>query len=516
MLGSIIHFAVCYGLLQGTIATALPPTSQPQSQCKPVPGSANWPAKAQWRTLNSTVSGRLKAPYAPGAVCHPKLSAFNNASCSALVIAWTNSSWQESNAWTSMYNDDTCVPITDSPCSTAGYPAYVIEAETVADVQAGIKFAYQTGVRLIVKGTGHDAPGHSAGAGSLSIWTHLLRGINVTRHASLAAKHDAVASVKLGAGMVWGDIYTEMAKANLTVIGGADPHVGVGGWTQGSGHGPISSYYGLGADQVLEMEVITADGEHRIINSASYSDLFWAMRGGGPSTYAVMLPMTVKAYPQLQGVQYVYKYNFTGSSDAFWNFVAVFSSRLPRLSEQGGMGYYYLVPNSGPSNDGGVVEGSFLFPNKSQVAAQTLTQSLERALSESCRATGSINFGSEYFNFSSFMRFWSSTNGPESVGKDTRYGSWLMDGPALTHNTTKLRDTLRATGPWIWIGHLVAGPGVRNAKPVGGSDAVLPAWRKAYVHLRRSHPQGTYVYKLIIFFSYDPDVDSPEQHGKGT
>jgi FAD/FMN-containing dehydrogenase len=150
----------------------------------------------------------------------------------------------------------------------------VIAAETAADVQAGINFANQTSVRLIVKGTGHDALGRSAGAGSLSIWTHLLRGINVTMKDPVSVSHDAVASVKLGAGMVWGDIYKEMGNMNLTVVGGADPHVGIGGWTQGSGHGPLTSYFGMGADQVFQMEVVTADGEFRFINTTSSPDIF--------------------------------------------------------------------------------------------------------------------------------------------------------------------------------------------------------------------------------------------------
>ena len=75
------------------------------------------------------------------------------------------------------------------------------------------------------------------------------------------------------------EIYAEAVKNNITVVGGADMDVGIGGWITGAGHSPISSKFGLGADQVLEMEVVTADGELRIINATRDSDLFWAMRG---------------------------------------------------------------------------------------------------------------------------------------------------------------------------------------------------------------------------------------------
>ena len=75
------------------------------------------------------------------------------------------------------------------------------------------------------------------------------------------------------------DILQFAAKRNLTIVTGADPGVGVGGWTTGAGHGPLTSLYGLGADQVISMEVVTADGRFLEIDSNHYPDLFWAMRG---------------------------------------------------------------------------------------------------------------------------------------------------------------------------------------------------------------------------------------------
>ena len=75
------------------------------------------------------------------------------------------------------------------------------------------------------------------------------------------------------------DVYRFAAENNLTIVGGADPHVGIGGWISYGGHGPVSAYYGLGADQVLEMDIVTADGVLRTVNETSDADLFWALRG---------------------------------------------------------------------------------------------------------------------------------------------------------------------------------------------------------------------------------------------
>ena len=94
-----------------------------------------------------------------------------------------------------------------------------------------------------------------------------------------ALSYGAPAAVKIHAGMRMFELYTEMAKQKLTAMGGADPHVGIGGWVTGAGHGPLTSIYGLGADQVIEMEVVTADGEYRVVNEKTYPDLFWAIRG---------------------------------------------------------------------------------------------------------------------------------------------------------------------------------------------------------------------------------------------
>ena len=62
-------------------------------------------------------------------------------------------------------------------CTIGGYPYYVINASDVRDVQLGVNFARNTGIRLVVKNTGHDFSGKSGGAGSLSIWTHHFKDI---------------------------------------------------------------------------------------------------------------------------------------------------------------------------------------------------------------------------------------------------------------------------------------------------------------------------------------------------
>ena len=127
-----------------------------------------------------------------------------------------------------------------------------------------------------------DVPFSSAGAGSLSIHTHYLRGISVDRSDARATKYGGVAAVKIAAGMRMFELYEQMAEENLTIVAGADMNVGIGGWSGGGGHSPVSALFGMGADNVLEMEVVTADGKVRVLNGESKEDegrLFWALRG---------------------------------------------------------------------------------------------------------------------------------------------------------------------------------------------------------------------------------------------
>ena len=86
-------------------------------------------------------------------------------------------------------------------------------------------------------------------------------------------------AVTIAAGELWGNIYTQAGKLNLTAVGPTPSSVGVGGYLTGGGHSAISGLYGTGSDQVLEIEVVTASGHILTVNECQNTDLFWALRG---------------------------------------------------------------------------------------------------------------------------------------------------------------------------------------------------------------------------------------------
>jgi FAD/FMN-containing dehydrogenase len=103
------------------------------------------------------------------------------------------------------------------------------------------------------------------------------------------------AYVSFGAGVTTQELNDALAPSGLMTMGAAHGEVTVaGGWGQAAGHGPLTSTYGLGVDQVVEYQVITPDGRLRIANSVSEPDLFWALRGGGGGTFGIVVQSTSK------------------------------------------------------------------------------------------------------------------------------------------------------------------------------------------------------------------------------
>jgi FAD/FMN-containing dehydrogenase len=139
-------------------------------------------------------------------------------------------------------------------------------------------------VRLVVKSTGHDFLGRSIAPGSLSIWTRHLKSITFHKgEYKLSGSETVIQSdaVTAGAGVGMYELYQAMDKYGRVVVGGGAQTVSLGGYLTGGGHSPLGLHYGLGADNVLEMVVVTPAGKILTVNEEQSPDLFWALRGVG-------------------------------------------------------------------------------------------------------------------------------------------------------------------------------------------------------------------------------------------
>lgn len=123
--------------------------------------------------------------------------------------------------------------------------------------------------------------GKSTGHGALAIWTHYLTETEWMSSFSSSSSSYRGPAVKAQAGVSVLQIYEEASAHGYSVIGGACPSVGyTGGFIQGGGHGPLSSIYGMAADDVLSFEVVTTNGDFVTASATQNPDLFWALRGG--------------------------------------------------------------------------------------------------------------------------------------------------------------------------------------------------------------------------------------------
>jgi FAD/FMN-containing dehydrogenase len=126
--------------------------------------------------------------------------------------------------------------------------------------------------------------GKSAGAGSISVWTHYLKSFEFLPEYEIADYTGKAARV--GAGLEAWEMFHHMDANNMTVVIPSGLTVGAyGGWMAGGGHGVLASTYGLGSDQPLSLQVVTPDGRFVTADPERNQDLFYALRGGGPSEW---------------------------------------------------------------------------------------------------------------------------------------------------------------------------------------------------------------------------------------
>ena len=208
---------------------------------------------------------------------------------------------------------------------------------------------------------------------------------------------------------------------------------------------------------------------------------------GGGSTFAVMTSVTVRAYPSLASTWYVYSYNTTADSDTYWSLATYFHSQLPTLSDKGVMGYYWAFASlaSPPAAPKSTIFGVWVLPEKSADDTKEIMATMEEAISNNTFGWKDPVILSNYSLYvPDFMSGWVQ-NTPETVGVNVRLGSRLLGRKALETDPQQLETLLKksvANPQNAILGNLVAGKGVKDVKIPGGSNAVVPAWRDAYVH----------------------------------
>ncbi|HZA22261.1 MAG TPA: FAD-binding oxidoreductase, partial [Dehalococcoidia bacterium] len=152
------------------------------------------------------------------------------------------------------------------------HPALIARCVGVADVLDCVNFARDNNLLVSVRGGGHNFPGTCVADGGLVIDLSPMNSVRV----------DPVRrTARAEGGTKWGQFDRETQAFGLACTGGTNYDTGIGGLTLGGGMGWLGGKHGLALDNLISVDVITADGQLRIASATENPDFFWAVRGGG-------------------------------------------------------------------------------------------------------------------------------------------------------------------------------------------------------------------------------------------
>jgi FAD/FMN-containing dehydrogenase len=261
------------------------------------PTDKGWPSKEAWKRLSHAVGGNLIPVEFPLATCK---SNADSAECKKFFADIKNPYYigdqpgvTQTLGWVEAWTTKPSV--------------YAIAARNADDISAGVNFARENNLRLVVKGGGHSYQGTSNASDSLLIWTRHMHDVKVQSDFVPQGCLGTISpqkTVTVGSGTIWMQAYDAVTtKAAGYVQGGGCTTVGVAGLVQSGGFGSFSKHYGTAAAALLEAEVVTADGKVRIANACTNADLFWALKGGGGGSFGVISKLTlrVQELPEFAG-----------------------------------------------------------------------------------------------------------------------------------------------------------------------------------------------------------------------
>jgi hypothetical protein len=305
--------------LAGLTAVSPPALLADQPFRRRRPSDPDWPSQAAWKHLNDDVEGNLFPVEFP---LDPCLKDVDSAACQNLIATIKNPYFvgdtpglTETLGWVDAWFSKPSV--------------YAVAAQKAEHVAAAVRFAHQNNLRLVIKGGGHSYQGTSNSRDSLLIWTRHMHDVTLqdkfTPQGCSAEQFPPQRAVTCGSGTIWMQAYNAVTtKAGAYVQGGGCTTVGVAGLVQGGGFGSFSKHYGTGAANLLEAEVVTADGKIQIANACTNPDLFWALKGGGGGTFGAVTKLTLRVHdlPEFAGGA-IFKVK-ASSDDAFRSLLRYF------------------------------------------------------------------------------------------------------------------------------------------------------------------------------------------------
>jgi FAD/FMN-containing dehydrogenase len=197
-------------------------------------------------------------------------------------------------------------------------PALIACCAGTADVMKAVEFARTHNLLISVRGGGHNVPGNAVCEGGLMLNLSRMRSVRV----------DPVRrTVRAGGGATWRDFDHETQAFGLASTGGTDATTGIAGLTLGGGLGWLAGKYGLACDNLLSVDIVTAEGRLLTVSATENSDLFWGLRGGG-GNFGVVTSFEYRLHPISPVLAGPVLYPFRAAKDVL-KFYRDFSSTIP-------------------------------------------------------------------------------------------------------------------------------------------------------------------------------------------
>lgn len=166
-------------------------------------------------------------------------------------------------------------------------PALIARCTGAADVIAAVNYARREGRLVSIYGGGHSFAGHAVCDDGLMIDLRPMKGVRV----------DPVRRVvHAQAGCTWGELDRETQAFGLAVTGGRMSTTGIAGYTLGGGSGYLERKLGRACDNLLSVDMVTADGRFQTVSEHAQPELFWGMRGAG-SNFGVVISFELALHP---------------------------------------------------------------------------------------------------------------------------------------------------------------------------------------------------------------------------
>ena len=206
-------------------------------------------------------------------------------------------------------------------------PALIAQCRASQDVAHTLAFAGRHDYPVSIRGGGHNVAGHAVCEDGIMIDLSGMREVSVDAENQIA---------RVSGGATWGDVDAATQTHGLVTPGGLISDTGVAGLTLSGGIGWLRSRYGLCIDNMLSVEIVTADGEIRRASETENSDLFWAVRGGG-GNFGVITEFEFQLHPLGPQVMFcapIYLLECGAEPIRFWrDFLADKNDRIGSLVE---------------------------------------------------------------------------------------------------------------------------------------------------------------------------------------